>query len=94
MKKKARRLRSAERIKRTYSVSEAREHFAAVLARVEQGEDVEITKHGKTIGTFTPHVAARKKPAIPPPGYLQAQGWSVKMTDDFDAIPEGFEDYV
>ncbi len=76
---------------KTYTVSEAREHLADVLDAVEQGEEVEITKHGETVAVVTPpHVKA----AAPPPGFLQAEGWTMEMADDFDAIPEGFEDYV
>jgi prevent-host-death family protein len=78
---------------KTYSASEAREHFAKILGAVEQGEEVVITKHGVAVA----QLIRAPKPArvqIPPPGYLEAQGWKIKMADDFDAIPEGFEEYV
>jgi len=79
---------------KTYTVSEAREHFPEILNSVEQGEEVAITKHGKPVAKIT-HVAQPKKQmALPPPGFLKAQGWSVMIADDFDVIPEGFEDYI
>jgi prevent-host-death family protein len=79
---------------KTYSVSQARENFADILDAVERGEDVTITKHGATVATITRPAKAKKSAALPPPGFLHAQGWSVTMADDFDAIPEGFEDYI
>jgi antitoxin (DNA-binding transcriptional repressor) of toxin-antitoxin stability system len=79
---------------KTYTASEAREHFAEVLNAVEQGEEVAITKHGTTVAMMTQPRAAKKRSTIPPPGFLSLQGWTVEMADDFDAIPEGFEDYV
>lgn len=79
---------------KTYTVSEARQHFAEILSTVEQGEDVAITKHGTKVATITRPRVSKRQPAIPPPGFLEAEGWTVEMADDFDAIPEGFEDYV
>ena len=78
---------------KAYSASEAREHFAEILDAVEQGEEVVITKHGVAVAQLT---RARKaaKVRIPPPGYLEARGWKIEMAEDFDAIPEGFEEYI
>lgn len=78
---------------KTYSVAEARAHFREILSAVERGEEVAITKHGTPIATIThPRVPKKKSPPIPPPGFLEAEGWTIEITDDFDAIPEGFED--
>jgi prevent-host-death family protein len=80
---------------KTYTVSEAREHFAEVLETVAQGEEVTITKHGEPVAAIThPSAGKKARAAIPPPGFLKAEGWQIEMADDFDAIPEGFEDYV
>jgi prevent-host-death family protein len=79
---------------KTYTVSEARQHFAEILNSVEQGEDVAITKHGKPIARITHLPAAKKAIEIPPPGFLKDRGWTLHRTEDFDAVPEGFEDYV
>jgi antitoxin (DNA-binding transcriptional repressor) of toxin-antitoxin stability system len=76
-----------------YTVSNAREHFAEILDSVEQGEEVTVTRHGSPVARITrPPVSAKR--AVPPgPGFLKAQGWTVSMAEDFDAIPEGFEEY-
>ena len=60
---------------------------------VAQGEEVEITKHGTPVATITRPKKSRKR-KIPPPGWGLKEGWEIKIADDFDAIPEGFEDYV
>jgi prevent-host-death family protein len=79
---------------KTYTVSEAREHFAEVLETVEQGEEVTITKYGEPVATISPASRSDKQKRMPLPGFLAVQGWTLTMGDDFDAIPEGFEDYV
>jgi prevent-host-death family protein len=78
---------------KTYSVSEARQHWAEIIDAVERGEEVDITKFGSLVAIITSS-CKRKQKAAPPPGFLAAEGWKVEMADDFDAIPEGFEDYV
>lgn len=78
---------------KTYSVSEARKHLAEIIDAVEQGEEVVITKYGSTVASITP-ARKKKQKASPPPGFLAAEGWGMEMAEDFDAIPEGFEDYA
>ena len=78
---------------KTYTASEAREHFAEILDAVEHGEEVLITKHGTAVAQLT-GAAKAGKVQIPPPGFLAAEGWTIAFANDFDAIPEGFEDYV
>ena len=71
---------------KTYSVSEARNHWAEILAAVEQGEEVAITKYGDTVASITPARKPKKRPA-PPPGFMLAEGWKIEIADDFDSIP-------
>jgi antitoxin (DNA-binding transcriptional repressor) of toxin-antitoxin stability system len=78
---------------KAYTVSEAREHFAEILTSVERGEEVSITKHGRTIARISNAPVPTQNATVPPPGFLKAQGWTVDIAADFDAIPEGFEDY-
>ena len=73
-----------------YSTSNAREHFAQLLEAVERGEEVTITRHGKPVAKMTRIEDGR----IPPPGWALREGWSITMSEDFDAIPEGFEEYT
>ena len=76
-----------------YSASEARKHWSEILAAVEQGHEVAITKYGNTVANITP-ARKPKQQASAAPGFLRAEGWRVELADDFDAIPEGFEDYA
>lgn len=71
---------------KTYSVSEARKHWAEILAAVEQGEEVAITKYGDTVASITPARKPKKRTA-PPPGFMLAEGWKIEIADDFDSIP-------
>jgi len=68
---------------KTYTVSEAREHLAEILKSVERGEEVSITKHGRAIARITHAPVPTKRAMVPPPGFLKAQGWSVRMAEDF-----------
>lgn len=75
---------------KSYNVSEARENLAAILKQVEEaGERVMLTRHGKPIASIQPIESE-----IPPPGFGLKEGWTVTMSDDFNDLPEGFEDYV
>ena len=86
-------LKATKQDTKTYTASQAREHFSKILDAVEQGEEVVITKHGVAIAMIM-RPRKDKKHAIPAPGFLRDEGWSVEMSEDFDAVPEGFEDYV
>ncbi len=79
---------------KTYTVSQARERFSEILNSVERGEEVAITKHGRPVARITNPAAPRGRRAVAPPGFLKLQGWTIEMADDFNSIPEGFEDYV
>ena len=78
---------------KTYSVSQARKHWAEILAAVERGEEVAITRYGDTVASITPP-GRKKRKAAAAPGFLKAEGWHMETSEDFDRIPEGFEDYV
>jgi prevent-host-death family protein len=73
-----------------YTASEARERFSEILSYVESGEKVEITKHGEPVAEIT----RRERKKIPEPGWGLKDGWSVEIADHFDAVPEGFEEYI
>lgn len=79
---------------KTYTASQARENWAEVLEAVAQGEQVTITKHGESVATISHAAPKTGSKRIPPPGFLAAQGWTLTMAEDFDRIPEGFEEYV
>jgi prevent-host-death family protein len=65
----------------TVSVAEAKAHLSALLAKVEAGEDVVITRHGRPIA----HVSAVSQPKIPLASLAEfrasMQGWSAPSSD-------------
>lgn len=70
-----------------YGVHEAKTHFSKLLEKVLAGEEVVITRSGEPVVRLVP-VQRRREPHF---------GWArgtVSMADDFDDIPEGFEDYI
>lgn len=73
-----------------YTASEARERFSEILRYVESGEKVQITKHGEPVAEMT----RRERKKIPAPGWGSKEGWSVEIADNFNALPEGFEEYI
>jgi antitoxin (DNA-binding transcriptional repressor) of toxin-antitoxin stability system len=78
---------------KTFTVSEARKRLVAILKLIERGQEVAITKRRRPIALITHPAVSKYHGAVPPPGFLKAQGWAVKMADDWDAVPEGFEEY-
>lgn len=66
---------------------EAKTHFSKLIDRALAGEEIVITRSGERVVTLTP-VRRKKKPNF---GFARG---TVTMADDFDEIPEGFEDYV
>ncbi|UZD54984.1 type II toxin-antitoxin system Phd/YefM family antitoxin [Caldimonas aquatica] len=45
----------------TVGAFEAKTHLSALLDRVEQGEEVVITKHGRPVARLTPVAASREE---------------------------------
>jgi prevent-host-death family protein len=74
---------------KSYKISEAREQFAAIVKQAEEGEEIVLMRHGKPVVTIQ-----AVKGAVPGPGFMADAGWSVRMAEDFDSIPTGFEEYV
>ncbi len=71
-----------------YNIAEAKAHFSELVQKAMLGEEVVIAKDNKPVLKLVP----LDKPKQPrKPGSAKGQIW---MAPDFDAIPEGFEDYV
>ncbi len=72
------------------SLREAKAHLSKLLDRVEKGEEIIITRHGKPSAKMT-SVKAQRRTA----GALKGQ---IKMSDDFDQtdeeITELFEGHI
>ena len=72
------------------SAFEAKTRFGELLNRVSQGEEVVITRDDKPIALLR----ATPAPPRPPRQSGTLKGTVLYIAPDFDAIPEGFEEYV
>jgi prevent-host-death family protein len=70
------------------SIHEAKTHFSRLVARAEAGEEIVVRRGPKPVAKLV----AYRSPAEPrKPGALRGR---IRMADDFDEIPPGFEDYM
>ena len=74
--------------KHKFNIAEAKAHFSELVQRAMLGEEVVIAKDNKPVLKLVP-LKNLKKPRKP--GSAKGKIW---MAEDFDAIPQGFEDYV
>jgi antitoxin (DNA-binding transcriptional repressor) of toxin-antitoxin stability system len=74
----------------TMTLDQAKNHLADLLAKAAAGEEVVIVRDDGSSFTVVPTTApSRKKRGFV--GSLEGKIW---MAEDFDEIPEGFEDYI
>jgi antitoxin (DNA-binding transcriptional repressor) of toxin-antitoxin stability system len=75
----------------TVTIQEAQRHLAEIIEKLPPGEEVVITRDDKPLATLraAPLPTQRKPRTL---GTLK--GSVVYMAPDFDAIPEGFEEYT
>jgi antitoxin (DNA-binding transcriptional repressor) of toxin-antitoxin stability system len=69
-------------------VEEAQSHLAEIIDKLPPGEEVVITRDNKPVATL------RARPHDEPPRFGTLKGSILYIAPDFDAIPEGFEDYL
>jgi antitoxin (DNA-binding transcriptional repressor) of toxin-antitoxin stability system len=71
-------------------VEQAEGHLAEIIARLSPGEEVMLTRGDRPVATL------RATPPAPrePPRFGTLKGSVLYIAPDFDAIPEGFEDYL
>ena len=62
----------------TVNVYEAKTHLSQLLARVEHGEEITISRHGRPVARLVPHVS-RQRPRRP--GFWRGR---ITVADDFD----------
>ena len=74
--------------KHKFNIAEAKAHFSELVQKAMLGEEVIIAKDNKPVLKLVP-LKNLKKPRKP--GSAKGKIW---MAEDFDAIPQGFEDYV
>jgi antitoxin (DNA-binding transcriptional repressor) of toxin-antitoxin stability system len=74
----------------TIPLEEAQLHLSEIIAKLTPGEEVVLTRDSKPVATIRATPPPAQKPRQP--GTLR--GTVLYMAPDFDAIPEGFEEYV
>jgi len=74
----------------TMPVEQAEGHLAEILEKLSPGEEVVLTRNEKPVATI------RATPPAPEdlPRFGTLRGSILYIAPDFDAIPEGFEDYL
>jgi antitoxin (DNA-binding transcriptional repressor) of toxin-antitoxin stability system len=72
-------------------LEEAQSHLADIIEKLPPGGEIVITRNDKPVATIRAitHPTPRKQRQL---GSLR--GSVLYMAPDFDAIPEGFEEYV
>ena len=66
----------------------AKTHFSKLITQVEAGEEFVVKRGDTPVARIVPYVEERQPRRF---GALRGQ---IRIADDFDAIPEGFEDYT
>jgi antitoxin (DNA-binding transcriptional repressor) of toxin-antitoxin stability system len=74
----------------TVTLEEAQAHLPQLIERLQPGQEIIITRDEKPVATVR---------ALPPaagegPRFGTLKGTILSIAPDFDAIPEGFEDYL
>ncbi|MDP9169459.1 MAG: type II toxin-antitoxin system prevent-host-death family antitoxin [Acidobacteriota bacterium] len=67
-----------------YKLAEAKARFSEVVQKAMLGESIVITKEGRPVVKIVAIKPAKRMPGL---------GKGVRMSDDFDAPLEDFEDY-
>jgi antitoxin (DNA-binding transcriptional repressor) of toxin-antitoxin stability system len=73
----------------TVTLEEAQSRLAEILDKLAPGEEVIVTRDDRPVATIRATPPPRKPRQL---GTLK--GTVLYMAPDFDAIPEGFEEYV
>ena len=75
----------------TITLQEAQSHLAEIIDTLPPDEEVVITRDDKPVATIR---AISPSTPRPPRQLGTLRGSVLHMAPDFDAIPEGFEEYV
>jgi prevent-host-death family protein len=76
-------------IMQQFNIADAKTHLSDLVKRAMLGEEIVIARDNKPLAMLVPIRRPRQK-RVPGSG----QGQILFMAENFDAIPEGFEDYV
>jgi antitoxin (DNA-binding transcriptional repressor) of toxin-antitoxin stability system len=70
------------------TLEEAQGHLAEIIDKLSAGEEVVITRDDRPVATIRAAVPSEA------PRFGTLKGSILYIAPDFDAIPDGFEDYV
>ena len=74
----------------TITLEEAQSHLTEIIEKLMPGEEVVLTRDDKPVAT----IRATPPTLCEPPRFGALKGSILYIAPDFDAIPEGFEEYV
>jgi antitoxin (DNA-binding transcriptional repressor) of toxin-antitoxin stability system len=74
----------------TITVEEAQSRLAEIIEKLPPGEEIVLTRNDKPVATIRATPPENREP----PKFGTLKGTVLYMAPDFDAIPEGFEDYL
>lgn len=74
----------------TVTLEDAQNHLSEIVEKLAPGEEIVLTRQDKPVATLRATPQLLRKPRQP--GTLR--GTVLYIAPDFDAIPEGFEEYV
>lgn len=75
---------------RTVTLEEAQNHLAEILEKLPPGGEVAVIRGGRAVAT----IRLTAPVAFEAPELGTLKGTIRYIAPDFDAIPEGFEDYL
>jgi len=70
------------------TMAQAKAKLAELVKRAENGEEINFTKHGKTVARLVPPATEADLPRI---GAFKGQIW---IADDFDELGPEWDEYV
>ena len=73
----------------TIPLEEAQNHLAEIVGNLQPGEEILLTQEDKPVATLRAPLHRAKQPRF---GTLR--GTILNIAPDFDAIPEGFQEYL
>lgn len=73
-----------------FNIAEAKANFSSLVKKAMLGEEIIIAKDNKPLLRLAPLEADAPKRPVPGTGRNDI----LYIADDFDEIPEGFEDYI
>jgi len=73
----------------TIAIQQAKEQLSEIIDNLSPGEEVILTRDNMPVATIRATPSSRE-----PPRFGTLRGSILHIAPDFDAIPEGFEDYL